>query len=106
MKMTVIGMGYQGLVVGTCFAESGHIVTCVDWDKERISLLKQGEIPIYEPGLSELVSRNIEEERLFFTDSLEEAVQNCLLIFLCMDPVLSYSTIDDIIKPVLDVVKI
>lgn len=106
MKMTVIGTGYQGLVVGTCFAESGHIVTCVDWDKERINLLKQGEIPIYEPGLSELVSRNIEEERLFFTDSLEEAVQNCLLIFLCMDPVLSYQSIDDIVKPVLDVAKV
>ncbi len=106
MKMTVIGTGYQGLVVGTCFAESGHVVTCVDWDKERIAQLRKGEIPIYEPGLSELVSRNIEEERLFFTDSLEEAIQNCLLIFLCLDPVLSYSSIDDIVRPVLDVVKV
>ncbi len=106
MRITIIGTGYQGLVVGSCFAESGHIVTCVDWDKERIALLKKGEIPIYEPGLSELVSRNIEEERLFFSDSLEEAVQNCLLVFLCMDPIISYSTIDDMVKPVLDVVKI
>lgn len=106
MRITVVGTGYQGLVVGSCFAESGHIVTCVDWDKERIALLKKGEIPIYEPGLSELVSRNIEEERLFFSDSLEEAVQNCLLVFLCMDPIISYSSIEDMVKPVLDVVKV
>ncbi|HOK08029.1 MAG TPA: UDP-glucose/GDP-mannose dehydrogenase family protein [Candidatus Hydrogenedens sp.] len=105
MKITVIGTGYQGLVVGTCFAESGHIVTCVDWEKERIELLKRGDIPIYEPGLSELVSRNIEEERLFFTDSLDDAIQNCLLIFLCMD-IVSYPSIDDVVQPILDVAKV
>lgn len=106
MKITVVGIGYQGLVVGTCLSESGNIVTCVDWDTEKIERLRKGELPIYEPGLSELVARNIEEERLFFSTSLEESVQKCLLVFLCLDPVVKYSSIEDLIKPILDVAKI
>ncbi len=106
MKITVIGTGYQGLVVGTCFAESGNIVTCVDWDKEKINKLNTGELPIYEPGLSELVARNLEEERLSFSTSIEDAVQKSLIVFLCLDPVLKYSSIEDLMKPILDVVKI
>ncbi|MCX8064366.1 MAG: UDP-glucose/GDP-mannose dehydrogenase family protein [Candidatus Hydrogenedentes bacterium] len=106
MKITVVGTGYQGLVVGTCLSESGNIVTCVDWDVEKIERLKRGELPIYEPGLSELVTRNIEEERLYFSTSLEESVQKCLLVFLCLDPVVKYSSMDDLVRPILDVAKI
>ena len=67
MKIAVVGTGYVGLVVGTAFAEHGHNVVCVDKDPGRIDPLNKGEIPIYEPGLEELVLRNIEEERISFT---------------------------------------
>ncbi len=70
MNICVIGSGYVGLVVGTCFAETGNRVTCVDVDEEKIRGLKRGEVPIYEPGLEELISRNTEEGRLFFTTDL------------------------------------
>lgn len=84
MKIAVVGTGYVGLVVGTCFAENGHTVTCVDVDEGIIENLKKGKIPIYEPGLEELVEHNTEEERLFFTTSLAEAVEKSLLVFLCV----------------------
>jgi UDPglucose 6-dehydrogenase len=84
MKITVIGTGYEGLVVGTGLAENGHLVTCVDRSEPRIRALKDGSLPLYEPGLEELVVRNLEEERLFFTTSLAEAVADCLLIFICV----------------------
>jgi UDPglucose 6-dehydrogenase len=67
VKITVIGTGYVGLVTGTCFAESGHQVVCVDIDPAKVALLRGGGIPIYEPGLEELVKRNVRDHRLSFT---------------------------------------
>ena len=72
MNICVIGVGYVGLVTGACFAEFGIKVTCVDNDREKITGLQQGKIPIYEPGLEELVLKNVREKRLQFTDNLEE----------------------------------
>ena len=80
----MIGTGYVGLVTGTCFAESGNDVVCVDTNEKKINDLKNGIIPIYEPGLDSLVKRNVEEERLSFTTSLEEAVKKSLLLFIAV----------------------
>lgn len=84
MKIAVFGTGYVGLVVGTCFAESGNRVTCVDVDAEKIEALNRGVIPIYEPGLEELVKRNTAEERLTFTTDHVKAVEDGLVIFLAV----------------------
>ncbi len=84
MRISVIGTGYVGLVAGTCLADTGHRVICVDIDEERIARLKRGELSIYEPGLEELLTRNIEEERLSFTSDTGEAVAKSLLVFLCV----------------------
>lgn len=84
MKLSVIGTGYVGLVVGTCFAESGNDVICVDIDERKLSLLRKGESPIYEPGLSDLLKKNIHEKRLSFTSDLKEAVQKSEIIFLAL----------------------
>ncbi|GAB2797044.1 UDP-glucose/GDP-mannose dehydrogenase family protein [Halomonas shantousis] len=74
MRVTIFGTGYVGLVTGTCLADAGHEVMCVDVDEDKIARIKQGEIPIYEPGLEPLVKRNVAEERLFFTTDAAEAV--------------------------------
>jgi UDPglucose 6-dehydrogenase len=84
MKIAVVGTGYVGLVTGTCFAESGNHVTCIDIDEKKIARLKQGEIPIYEPGLAELVEQNREAERLDFTTDLAAAVKPAQLVFLAV----------------------
>jgi UDPglucose 6-dehydrogenase len=84
MKIAMIGTGYVGLVTGTCFAESGNDVICVDTDEKKIEGLKNGIIPIYEPGLDGLVKRNVAEERLSFTTSLDEAVKKSLLLFIAV----------------------
>jgi len=84
MRITIVGTGYQGLVVGACLADNGHQVICVDRDEPRIQQLQRGELPIHEPGLEELVARNIEEERLSFTTDLGGAIADCLTIFLCV----------------------
>lgn len=84
MRVTIVGTGYQGLVVGTCLAENGHQVTCVDKDEARVRDLSQGKLPIHEPGLDELLNRNLEEERLGFTTHLEDAVRESLMVFLCI----------------------
>ena len=84
MKITVIGTGYVGLVSGTCLAESGNQVICADIDAEKIARLRQGEIPIYEPGLRELVRRNVSEARLRFTTDIQAAVEQSLVIFIAV----------------------
>jgi len=84
MKIAVVGTGYVGLVSGTCFAETGNTVTCVDIDKEKVEKLQQGVITIYEPGLEQLFERNIKQSRLFFTTSLEEGIKDAKLILLAL----------------------
>jgi UDPglucose 6-dehydrogenase len=84
MKLTIIGTGYVGLVSGTCFAEVGHHVICVDNDANKVKLLQGGGIPIYEPGLEELVKTNVAAGRLKFTASTAEGVQNSDVIFIAV----------------------
>lgn len=84
MKIAMIGTGYVGLVTGTCFAESGNDVTCLDVDAAKVSLLRGGGVPIYEPGLEELVRRNSAAGRLKFTTSVSEAVTGAKCIFICV----------------------
>ncbi len=84
MKVAVVGTGYVGLVSGTCFAEMGNTVTCVDIDEKKIERMKAGKVPIYEPGLEELFKKNIEEKRLSFTTSLKEGINEAEVIFLAL----------------------
>jgi UDPglucose 6-dehydrogenase len=84
MKIAVIGTGYVGLVSGTCFAETGNNVTCVDIDQAKVTKLRSGQITIYEPGLEKLFERNVKEGRLHFTNSLEEGIQGAQIIFLAL----------------------
>jgi UDPglucose 6-dehydrogenase len=84
MKITVIGTGYVGLVTGTCFAEVGVDVTCVDIDQKKIDNLKNGILPIYEPGLEEMVSRNVQKKRLHFSTSLEESIKDSEVAFIAV----------------------
>jgi UDPglucose 6-dehydrogenase len=84
MKIAVIGTGYVGLVSGTCFAETGNQVICVDINEAKVEKLKNGEVPIYEPQLETLFERNVRQERLKFTTSLEEAVDQSDIIFLAL----------------------
>ena len=84
MKIAVVGTRYVGLVTGTCFAETGNKVTCVDIDKAKVEKLSAGQITIYEPGLEKIFLRNIKEERLKFTTNLEEAVEDAEIIFLAL----------------------
>jgi UDPglucose 6-dehydrogenase len=84
MNIAVIGTGYVGLVAGSCFAESGNDVSCVDKDAEKIENLQKGVIPIYEPGLPEIIERNVREERLTFTTDLEAAVRRSFVIFIAV----------------------
>lgn len=84
MKIAVVGTGYVGLVSGTCFAETGNHVTCIDIDQKKIEKLKAGEITIYEPGLEKIFSRNLKEGRLKFTTSLPEGIQDASIIFLAL----------------------
>jgi UDPglucose 6-dehydrogenase len=84
MNICVIGTGNVGLVTGACFADFGINVTCVDKDEKKIGMLKQGEIPIYEPGLKELVNKNLKEGRLVFTTDLEDGIKRSLVIFIAV----------------------
>jgi UDPglucose 6-dehydrogenase len=84
MKIAVIGTGYVGLVTGTCFAESGNKVTCVDIDKNKIEKLSSGKITIFEPGLEKIFLRNVKEERLKFSTELEEAIWDAQIVFLAL----------------------
>lgn len=84
MKLTIIGTGYVGLVTGTCFAEVGHQVICVDKDAEKVKVLQSGGMPIYEPGLRELVDKNVKAGRLSFTNSTAEGVSKSDIIFIAV----------------------
>ena len=84
MKIAVVGTGYVGLVTGTCLAETGNTVICVDIDENKVNKMKNGQIPIYEPGLEVLFERNIEQGRLTFTTNLKDAVDDAALIFLAL----------------------
>ncbi len=84
MKIAVVGTGYVGLVTGTCLAETGNTVTCVDINEEKVQLMKAGQVPIYEPGLDVLFHRNIEQGRLKFTTKLAEAIADAKIIFLAL----------------------
>ena len=84
MNIAVVGTGYVGLVSGTCFAETGNNVVCVDIDKKKVEMMRQKQIPIFEPGLEVLFERNINEGRLTFTTDLKEAVDKAQIIFLAL----------------------
>src|SRR6201996_2484863 len=84
MKLTIIGTGYVGLVTGTCFAEVGHQVICVDRDEAKVKSLQAGHMPIYEPGLEELVKKNVAAGRLSFTSSTQEGVEKSDVIFIAV----------------------
>jgi len=85
MRIAVVGTGYVGLVTGTCFAETGVTVTCVDIDTEKVSLLRMAKPPIYEPGLETMIRRNAEKGHLFFTSDLSEALDKCEVVFITVD---------------------
>ncbi len=84
MKITVVGTGYVGLVTGTCLAETGNAVTCVDIDEAKVNKLRNGKITIYEPGLEKLFERNLKEERLSFTTNLKQGIKEAEIVFLAL----------------------
>ncbi len=84
MKIAVVGSGYVGLVAGACLAENGNDVVCVDKDPAKVKLLQRGKIPIYEPGLEELVRRNRAEKRLTFTTDLDRGVRSAQIVFIAV----------------------
>jgi UDPglucose 6-dehydrogenase len=84
MRVAMIGTGYVGLVSGACFADFGHVVTCIDKDPSKIERLEKGEIPIFEPGLDDLVARNVREGRLFFTLEGAEAIKAADAVFIAV----------------------
>ncbi|RKG83292.1 UDP-glucose dehydrogenase family protein [Corallococcus terminator] len=84
MRIAIIGSGYVGLVAGTCFADSGNDVACVDIDERKIRMLQDGQVPIYEPGLEELIRKNVKEKRLTFTTNLAEGVANAQAVFIAV----------------------
>jgi len=84
MDLAIIGSGYVGLVTGACFADVGHNVICVDNDLEKIEALQGGKVPIYEPGLEEVIHRNVSAHRLRFTNSIREGVEKAQIIFIAV----------------------
>src|SRR5260370_25921371 len=96
MKMAGVGRGYVGVVSGTCYAESGNEVVCVDIDEKRIAQLLQGKIPIYEPGLEELVRRNLKEGRLRFTTDIAEAITQSMVSYIAVGTPMSASGAADL----------
>ena len=84
MKLCMIGTGYVGLVSGVCFSDLGNTVYCVDKDIKKINSLNKGVVPIFEPGLEEILKKNYKQKRLFFTTDLKKAVLNSDIIFICV----------------------
>src|SRR5438105_14686219 len=84
MNLSIIGSGYVGLVTGACFADVGHNVTCVDNDARKIEVLRAGRVPIYEPGLEELIHRNVAAHRLRFSGSIKEGVDTSQMVFIAV----------------------
>ena len=84
MKIAIFGTGYVGLVSGACLAQSGNTITCVDIDKKKIEFIKKGNCPIYEPGLEELIQKNTEEKRLFFTSNSKKAIEDNDILFIAV----------------------
>lgn len=111
MHIAVIGTGYVGLVTGACFAEFGVFVTCVDKDVEKITSLKKGSVPFYEPGLEELVNRNYQQGRIKFTTDIGEAIGESLVIFIAVgtpprgDGSADLSYVDEVAKEISDTIK-
>ena len=84
MKIAIAGTGYVGLSTGTCFADMGNRVTCIDISEEKINMLRNGQAPIYEPGLNEMIARNVRGGRLHFTTDYAEALADAEFIFICV----------------------
>ena len=105
MKICMIGAGYVGLVSGTCFAELGNNVICVDNNINKISNLKKGVIPIYEPGLEELIIRNLKQKRLQFSSNISESIKKSDLIFICVGTPTKTKSNEADLKYVFQVVK-
>jgi len=111
MKISIIGSGYVGLVTGACFAEVGHHVICVDNDKKKVAKLQAGKIPIYEPGLEEIVHRHTSNHRLRFTDSIEDGVDNSEVVFIAVptppqeDGSVDLSFIEKVAREIAGVIK-
>ena len=84
MNISIVGSGYVGLVTGACFAEVGHHVICVDNDQRKVAALQSGQIPIYEPGLPEVIHRNVSSHRLRFTRDIRDGVDNSQIIFIAV----------------------
>jgi len=105
MKICIIGSGYVGLVSGACFSELGNNVTCVDINKQKIENLKSGIIPIYEPGLEELIKRNVKQNRLQFTTNLSISVRKADIIFICVGTPTNKKTYNANLNYVFEVAK-
>ena len=84
MKLCMIGAGYVGLVSGVCFSDLGNVVYCVDNDKRKIDQLNNGIVPIYEPGLDEILKKNFKQKRLIFTTNLDKAISNSDIVYICV----------------------
>ena len=104
MQIAVFGSGYVGLVAGACFADIGNDVICVDIDKNKIDQLNQGKVPIFEPGLDDIIKRNVKEERLSFTTDKISAIQKSQVIFIAVGTPPDEDGSADL-KHVLDVAK-
>ena len=111
MHISIIGTGYVGLVTGACFSEFGVVVTCVDKDKKKIEALQQGQVPFYEPGLEELVKRNVKQGRLKFTTNIGKAVEEALVVFIAVgtpprgDGSADLSYIDNVAREIAESIK-
>jgi UDPglucose 6-dehydrogenase len=84
MNVAIIGSGYVGLVTGACFAQVGHQVICVDNNEQKVAALRRGQIPIYEPGLENLIRQNVADRRLRFTTSIRDGVENSEVVFIAV----------------------